>query len=143
MEDIFKFLLVIGVIVVGLVKQVKKEAKKQADSKPASPIPHTGNPIPESWNDETYGGYIPKGPSDETIAPPASTKKPKPSKSKPFIPLNMADNSDQRFHTSLKQTISAPEAIAEEVNEPSEFEIHSIEEARRAIIWSEILQRKY
>ena len=34
-------------------------------------------------------------------------------------------------------------AFPELADTSSEFEIHSVEEARKAIIWGEILQRKY
>ena len=65
MEDIFKFLLVAGIIVVGIIKQFRKEA--QSTEAPPSdehgmPLPHEANPLPENWGGETYGGYIPEGP---------------------------------------------------------------------------------
>ena len=34
MEDVFKFLLVAAVMVIGLVRQFKKEARKDTDGKP-------------------------------------------------------------------------------------------------------------
>ena len=106
MEDVFKFLLVAAVIVIGLVKQFKKEANKNADKSPDIPMPDVDNPLPEYWGGDTYGGFIPEGPK------PA--EKPKPA--------------------------SRPQE-SDEVT--SEYGIHSAEEARKAIIWSEILQRKY
>ena len=125
MEDIVKFLIVAGIIIFGLVRQMKKEAKKKADDGPIAPIPDAANPLPENWNDGTYGGFIPKGPEPE--ATPKLTKKP-----------------TNRIDTLSKQKIAPPPSIIEpEVEETSEFAIHSAEEARRAIIWSEILQRKY
>jgi hypothetical protein len=125
MEDIFKFLLVIGTIVFGIVRQVKKEAKKNAGQRSAVPIPDTKNKLPENRDDETYGGFIPKGPELENIT--ITEKK-----------------SSHRTNTPLKKKFSSP--VPEEVQETdevSEFNIRSTEEARRAIIWSEILQRKY
>ena len=47
MEDVFKFLLVAAVIVIGLVKQFKKEANKNADKSPDIPMPDVDNPLPE------------------------------------------------------------------------------------------------
>lgn len=46
MEDVFKFLLVAAVIVIGLVKQFKKEANKNADKSPDIPMPDVDNPLP-------------------------------------------------------------------------------------------------
>ena len=77
MDDILQFLLIAGIIVIGIVKQFKKEAKKNADNSPAMPMPDTdfdddALPIPESWG-KTYGGYIPEGPRPEPK--PVSTAK--------------------------------------------------------------------
>ena len=47
MEDVFKFLLVAAVIVIGLVKQFKKEANKNADKSPDIPMPDVDNPQTE------------------------------------------------------------------------------------------------
>ncbi len=63
MEDVFKFLLVAAVIVIGLVKQFKKEANKNADKSPDIPMPDVDNPLPEYWGGDTYGGFIPEAPS--------------------------------------------------------------------------------
>ena len=60
MEDVFKFLLVAAVIVIGLVKQFKKEANKNADKSPDIPMPDVDNPLPEYWGGDTYGGFIPE-----------------------------------------------------------------------------------
>lgn len=126
MEDVFKFLLVAAVIVIGLVKQFKKEANKNADKSPDIPMPDVDNPLPEYWGGDTYGGFIPEGPK------PA--EKPKPV-SKP---------SAKSKHTSIKASPPSPASHPQESDEAtSEYGIHSAEEARKAIIWSEILQRKY
>lgn len=134
MEDVFKFLFVIIIIAVGFIRQAKKEAKKKAANNPA--MPRKENPLPESWNDETYGGYIPEGPQPEVAVIPEKKEKYKSSKS--FTPTTgtFADRIDSSANYN-----SPPTSI--EADEKSEFEIHSVEEARRAIIWSEILQRKY
>lgn len=79
MEDIFKFLLVAGIIVVGIIKQFRKEA--QSSEAPPSdehgmPLPHEANPLPENWGGETYGGYIPEGPKPaEQLHTPKSNRR--------------------------------------------------------------------
>lgn len=138
MEDVFKFLVIAGIIIIGFVRQAKKEAKKKADSKPFVPMPDEARPFPENQGDETYGGYIPKGPQPETVVIPANTEKPKTSP-RSFIPKSTISKSSNRADTLSKQRISPPEDVVQEDEEPSEFEIHSVEEARRAIVWSEIL----
>ena len=46
MEDIFKFLLIAGIIVISFVRQAKKEAKKKAGNSPAMPVFDEENPLP-------------------------------------------------------------------------------------------------
>ncbi len=138
MEDIFKFLFVIAIIAVGFIRQAKKEAKKKAANSPT--MPRKENPVPESWNDGTYGGFIPEGPQPEVTIIPEKKEKHKSSKSKSFIPTHTTGTFSDRTDSSSNYN-SPPTSI--EADEKSEFEIHSVEEARRAIIWSEILQRKY
>ncbi|MDE5711591.1 hypothetical protein [Bacteroides sp.] len=120
MEDIFKFLLVVGFIAIGIVKQYKKEADKNA--KPDAPVPDL------TGNDTTYGGYIPEGPQKPQKARKAGKK----------------GKAKAAFQTPGNSTHSAPPPTEpQESEEASEFSIRSAEEARKAIIWSEILQRKY
>ena len=52
MEDILKFLLIAGILIIGFVKQAKKEAKNTS-APPRDdndmPRPHKTHPLPESW----------------------------------------------------------------------------------------------
>lgn len=135
MEDIFKFLLVAGVIVISFIRQTQKEAKKKVGNAPATPVPDDGNPFPEDRNDETYGGYIPQGRKPEAAA--AHKKKGK--KHKPAATTTPAATAAGRTPAQQSNDYTSPETD----NNVSEFEIRSAEEARKAIIWGEILQRKY
>lgn len=126
MEDTFKFLLVAAVIVIGLVRQFKKDSNKSADKNPDMPMPDVDNPLPEYWGGDTYGGFIPEGPKPE--------EKPKPV-SGPY---------SKSKHASMRISPPSPASPPQESDEAtSGYGIHSAEEARKAIIWSEILQRKY
>lgn len=112
MEDIVKFLLVIGFIVIGIVKQSKKETDKEAE--PDMPVPDA--PLPT-----------------QPIAQPRKAKKK--GKAKPF-----PQTSGPSPHST---PATPPLAEPQTPEETSEFNIRSAEEARKAIIWSEILNRKY
>ncbi len=133
MEDVFKFLLVIGIIAFGIVRQIKKETAKKVEGKKSASIPENSNPLPENWEGDTYGGYIPKGPVHQHV----ETVQVKESNSKR---AKMASN---RSNTSNTNRIISPPSSAPQVSAESEFAIHSLDEVRRGIIWSEILQRKY
>ena len=136
MEDAFKFLLVAAVIVIGLVRQFKKEAKKNAGNKPDMPIPDTNmdDEMYPSDQENTYGGYIPEGP--QALGESAEQIFVRPVKPK-------SSKSTTSSYTPTKPQNSPLVSDTQESDEPSEYGIHSAEEARRAIIWSEILQRKY
>ena len=69
MEDIFKFLFVIGIIAIGFVRQARKEAKTSTGNGPAMPMPDAESPFPENWNGVPYDGYNPENPGPEVSAP--------------------------------------------------------------------------
>ncbi|MBD9094431.1 MAG: hypothetical protein EGQ20_18170 [Bacteroides oleiciplenus] len=147
MDGILQFLLIAGIIVIGIVKQFKKEAKKNADNSPAMPIPEedmddTAMPIPQGWG-KTYGGYIPEGPEQEPEPAPIAKKEYQFSASKHIFGRDSEDVHPQHAATPPKQKISPPPPASQNPATDSEYSIHSAEEARKAIIWSEILQRKY
>ena len=127
MEDIFKFLLVIGIIIaIGFVRQARKEAKTSTGNGPAMPMPDAESPFPENWNGVPYDGYNPENPGPEVSAPrKKAAKKHKSAPKQPPVCPNTDNMSPEPTEAS------------------SQFEIHSAEEARKAIIWGEILQRKY
>lgn len=142
MEDILQFLFIAGLLAIGIARQYKKEAKKNADSKPTLPVPEIEfekEILPEDWG-KTYGGYIPEGPASQPMMQTSKpTKKQKTTPPKPFLkgesayqPLVMPPSDSQPMNSTSSES-----------EEKSDYQIHSAEEARRAIIWSEILQRKY
>ena len=147
MDGILQFLLIAGIIVIGIVKQFKKEAKKNADNKPAMPLPEEeidedAMPIPQGWG-KTYGGYIPEGPEAEAAPAPTTKKEYQFSASKHIFGGDSANVSPKDATVSPKQKISPPPSAPQTSDTDSDYSIHSAEEARKAIIWSEILQRKY
>jgi hypothetical protein len=120
MGNNFQILIIIGIVVFAVVKQLaglNKKGKKQ--QRPPVTLPKD-NEEWEEWD------YTPPAPSYEVVKQPLpspKTKKPKQTK-KPEAP--------------------APQPpIKEEPENAPEFDICSTEEVRRAIIWSEILNRKY
>ena len=72
---------------------------------------------------------------------PEYEQTPKKQKQKPLPQEGVRTTFNSRLHSS--SDIAAAPLIEEEEDSDSEFSIHSAEEAKRAIIWSEILQRKY
>ena len=129
MEDLLKFLLVAATVVIAIVKHVQDNAKKKEAQKPPSP---TARPVPPfsapEEADETYGGYIPAGPAPEPEAPvrPKPVARPEGRRTTPQKPL---------------QTAPAPGALPE--TDDADYQLRSPEDVRRAIVWSEILNRKY
>ncbi len=121
MEDIIQFLLIIGFIAIGIFRQVAKaKSKNEAENEIPMPIP-----VPPPFTD----------PSVIQKAPQKTNKK-----RNQFTPPI-----EEGVRTTHVPPISAPpqQTTETEPADRSEFAIDSPEEARRAIIWSEILQRKY
>ncbi len=123
MEDVIKFLLIIGFIAIGVFKQVSKEkSKKNAENDIPVPVP-------------------PPVPQPSSVQRKSSQKANSPKKQKQFT-----THIEEGVRTAHNPpTISAPPHQTDETEsaETSEYTIDSPEEARRAIIWSEILQRKF
>lgn len=148
MEDFLKFLLIAGVILVGIFKEVNKnsKSKKTRETHPVPPKPSPSTveidpdavPIPEIWSKHKPLGDLLE-PFFEPVAPKPAPKKPK-KKEEISISASLA-NSVAQDERNAKQGSHFASSDSSENEE--DFAIRSAEEARRAIIWGEILQRKY
>lgn len=119
MEDVLQFLLVAGILAFGIFKQFNKEkAKKQENGSPM--------PVPEyEYEPEFEETVLFEEPKRQVAVHPKPTL-PKEGVRSTYVPI-------ARPKTSKKAETSGKK----------EFSIQSTEEARRAIIWSEVLRRKY
>ena len=160
MEDFLKFLLIAGVILVGIFKEVNKnsKSKKATNKRPVPPTPSPGEiapdsvPMPETWG-------MPKS-LDELLRPmPIEPATPKRSSQQAFrqAPKQKQKQKKKKEEVSVAASITnstVQDALNtrqgnhydvphESSDKQEDFTIHSAEEARRAIIWGEILQRKY
>lgn len=125
MEDIVKFLPVVLILLIAVIKQIGKAKTEQSQKPHRMPIPDQEMnrdtfPVPEKW--------------DDPFAPPPVPQK----------KINKQSHSSPDLPSKAKAIPPPiPQPIDPSTDEDSEFTIHSAEEARRAIIWSEILNRKY
>lgn len=138
MEDILKYVLVGVVLIVAFIRQTRKETqKKQTSLPPFMPQSETpSSPLPDKQKDRTYDGYIPEGPAPEPVEPP----KPRKPRTRPNFATPSAK---ERPRQSTPVTPPPPAATPDTGDDASDYSIRSAEEARRAIIWGEILNRKY
>ena len=153
MEDFLKFLLIAGVILVGIFKEVNKNSKaKKAKAKhpvPPMPSPVEVNPdavpIPEAWGspkslDELLRPIL----REQPVAKQPSkqqTSKQKKKKEEVSVAASLANSVAQDEQNSRQGAhYNTPH---DSPDNKEDFTIHSAEEARRAIIWGEILQRRY
>lgn len=155
MEDFLKFLLIAGVILMGIFKEVNKNKSKKANNKrPIPPMPSPVEidpdavPLPEAWGSgRTLDELFQPIPVEEPTRKPASkptpktTAKQKRKKDEVSVSASLANSAAQDERNSRQG--SHYDAPRESDANDQEFGIHSVEEARRAIIWGEILQRKY
>ena len=125
MDDILKFLVVVGAIAFGIYRQFKKDnANKSKTERPVN--------LPDYENEPEF--------EPEPPIIPKESKKEKKKATTAYQPLSIPSSNQGIGNTQFP--ISPPTGIESEENE-NEFAINSQDEARRAIIWSEILQRKY
>ena len=153
MEDFLKFLLIAGVILVGIFKEVNKnsKSKKAKNNRPVPPTPSPvevapdATPMPEAWGRprslEELFQPIPA--EQRTRKPKVRQQESKPKRKKKKYPLPpLSPTVPHRMNETAGKvpTITLPH---DSHDNKEDFTIHSAEEARRAIIWGEILQRKY
>lgn len=118
MDEMMKFLVVAGIIAFGIYRQFNKEKAKNSNQGESAPFPSYEPEKPDAFE-------IPEKPKRKGFTQP--------------LPQEGVRTTSYR---SNLDTLQAQQPIETE-EESNEFTIHTAEEARRAIIWSEILQRKY
>ena len=151
MEDFLKFLLIAGVILVGIFKEVSKnnKSKKTQNKRPVPPTPSPvevdpdATPIPEFWGrgSKVLDDFLQSLPVEQPAPKPAPKPTPKKKKEEISVAASIANSSAQdKRNTKQGSHYDHPET---DNSNQEDFSIHSAEEARRAINWGEILQRKY
>ena len=151
MEDFLKFLLIAGVILVGIFKEVSKnnKSKKTQNKRPVPPTPSPvevdpdATPIPEFWGrgSKVLDDFLQSLPVEQPAPKPAPKPTPKKKKEEISVAASIANSSAQdKRNTKQGSHYDHPET---DNSNQEDFSIHSAEEARRAFIWGEILQRKY
>ncbi|WP_288360538.1 ferrichrome ABC transporter substrate-binding protein [uncultured Bacteroides sp.] len=147
MEDFLKFLLIAGVILVGIFKEVSKnsKSKKATDKRPVPPIPSPTEiepdavPMPEAWGKIELP--IPKKSSKQASRHAPKQQQQKKKREEVSVAASLANSAAQdELNSRQGSHFNTPN---ESSDNNGDFTIHSAEEARRAIIWGEILQRKY
>lgn len=163
MEDFLKFILIAGVFLVGIINEVKKnKSKKTKSNRPASPRPSTAEvapdavPFPNTWGSpKSLDEWLEPQPVEPTAPQRTSSSsrssqktsaqhpsKQKKKKEEISVAASLANSAAQdQFNSRQGSHYDALRPSSPDTDE--DFTIHSAEEARRAIIWGEILQRKY
>lgn len=127
MEDILKILFVVGILLYEIVRRIRKEDSGQAASLEEDLPEPEDIPVPLDEPDATCV-FTPE--EEEKPANPLPPP-PKPQRKKPQTYQPLPD---------APATPPTPDITAAQEDE---YRILSAEEARKAIIWGEILQRKY
>ena len=138
MDGIFQFLLIVAIVLIGIVRQSKKAAKKAHDKEVLGEPPiivDTDNPEPAE------------------LMPPTST--PRPARQQPMPaptwatsrePFTLAHTTSSRAQSiPTLRTTKASAPLSKPANQPTTTTLNAsdIEEVRRAVLWAEILNRKY
>jgi hypothetical protein len=118
MENILQYLFVAVIIIAGIVRTINK-AKQEAPKEITEPFP-----VPRAF----------------TIEPPVETK--------PVRRPNAKQTPKPTVSVTPPPAVSRvaaddPFALHSSAEENSDFQIETLEDARKAMVWSEIMQRKY
>ncbi len=136
-------LLIFLLIAAGLGAKIFKALREiQADEQAQQPDSDNSKParreviLPEPWHTMTPPKEVLK-PTDETSRRKERKKEKRQNATPAF------ENKEPMRVTSSMQSTPHNATAPESSPTAEDFTIHSAEEARRAIIWGEILQRKY
>lgn len=119
MEDVLQFLLVAGILAFGIFKQFNKEKAKNQEKRSPMPVPEY------EYEPEFEEVVLFEEPKKQMTVHP-----------KPALPK-------EGVRSTYVPTTRPKTSKKAETSGKKEFSIQTTEEARRAIIWSEILRRKY
>lgn len=127
MGSIWEVLLILGFIGFSIFKQVNKSLKDTADEqRPAVPM----------GMEEVFPEMEPTVEPIPTL-PPVQKQVPKKSSTQ------TASSPKRRIHAPIPIEDKATLVLQETEPTAQDFDVHSIEEVRKGVIWSEILNRKY
>lgn len=135
MEDIISIMFIVGMIA-GILKSAKESQKNK---KGHGKTPSRRNPLPENW-----GGEAIEMPVTETASTPPTIHTPPPF-THTASPVRDTTPPPRRKQATPPPLYSTdPQAQPEQPTDSnSNFRLDSAEEARRAIVWGEILRRKF
>ena len=131
----------------GIFKEVSKnsKSKKATDKRPVPPISSPTEiepdavPMPEAWGKIELP--IPKKSSKQASRHAPKQQQQKKKREEVSVAASLANSAAQdELNSRQGSHFNTPN---ESSDNNRDFTIHSAEEARRAIIWGEILQRKY
>lgn len=138
MEDIFQYIVIIGAIIAAIVKTISNDKQKKATTQGHGPI-NTGMPSNEKESSPT---------SEWEKWFDLIEEKKEPIKQEPIVVAPTHQDVHSLSSTAKRRpTIQVNEITSlnnvELTDNPPQIALDSMEEIRRAIIYSEIIQRKY
>ncbi len=158
MEDFLRFIVIAGIIVVSIVRHYRKDKADNPAGTLSAPEPEIIEevfPVPPVTSHKTSP---PRGTSAGRMNANNPTHERKPAAAKPYANVQrMAKQSAARHEflsgetagtTTPQHSIPAtpdvsPNRTLFSAKSENDYSLSSPEEARKAIVWAEILQRKY
>lgn len=129
--ELIQILVVIGIIFALAIRQISKY-KSETDTGGTTYNPETGmegHQLPEAWQQlETFGKDVLHKPT-QAPSPTAQTR-------------NGRKKISSQSHSGIVTTSESAD-VTDSSSSEQDFTINSPEELRRAIVWSEIINRKY
>lgn len=156
MEDFLRFAVIAGIILISIVKHFRKNNTKNPAGIPSDTQPEIIEevfPVPPASRTEIPSRRASAGKADAYIPPHerraatqrAATEKQKATsrqeKLRTFLPGESAGRNAQQSKPTPGNVASKRASTGSKA--ANDYSISSAEEARKAIIWAEVLQRKY
>lgn len=144
MEDYIQILFILGAALVAFFQSSKKKAAKEEKRADGIPAPCAEEDSPESTWMPAPADSSDSLPGSRPVFMPAFEPQPAP-KAKPIPKERPAPKARPKASAYRPIEIKPAEQHPDTAAPPAadDFSIRSAEEARKAIIWGEILQRKY
>ncbi len=142
MEDIFQYIIVIGIIIAIVVSKIGKQEKKKTAERSKEPVlPPTEEDKKESQLPEAWEKWFNLNEEEDV----------KPTQSAPVVVTPKSQNIHEDPNVRKKSAVLTKDIKEkktvqdsfEQKNSKPDLQLSSPEEARKAIIYSEILHRKY
>ncbi len=136
-EDILYFIIISAVIVISIVRNIKKAQQKTS----APPLDHPTPSTPSTWED-LMRELQKQTQQEPEIVKEQAVEYPMTNRSQEKI-IDEIKNLETETYQKEEEPEQEPILVEEKEDVPKDYEIKTADDLKKAVIYSEILNRKY